>query len=208
MDFCLVADRLPCAAQRLDLIDSDYRLFARFEAAMLRAKGESEAGPLITGTLDAFLGAGWQAEYTVQEAFAGLLWFYRGGKDAPDEHAAALAKAKPLAFDYIIDGPLIVAAFQAAYGLDLTDPATQIHWWRFQALMQGLPEGCQFSQVVAWRTADLSGMKGEQRKLYAKMQAQFALPPDLGKGEKRVYASKADWDAAFIERLRRQAGRR
>ena len=204
MDFCLVADRLPCAAQRLDLINSDYRLFARFEAAMLRAKGESEAGPLITGTLDAFLGAGWQAEYTVQEAFAGLLWFYRGGKDAPDEHTAALAKAKPLAFDYIIDGPLIVAAFQAAYGLDLTDPATQIHWWRFQALLQGLPETCVFSRVVGWRTADLSGMKGSQLTYYREMQQRYALPADLGKGERHIYASKAEWDAAFIERHRRR----
>lgn len=204
MDFCLVADRLPCATQRLDLIDSDYRLFARFEAAMLRAKGESEAGPLITGTLDAFLGAGWQAEYTVQEAFAGLLWFYRGGKDAPDEHAAALAKAKPLAFDYIIDGPLIVAAFQAAYGLDLTDPATQIHWWRFQALLQGLPETCVFSRVVGWRTADLSGMKGSQLTYYREMQQRYALPADLGKGERHIYASKAEWDAAFIERHKRR----
>ena len=204
MDFCLVADRLPCAAQRLDLIDSDYRLFARFEAAMLRAKGESEAGPLITGTLDAFLGAGWQAEYTVQEAFAGLLWFYRGGKDAPDEHAAALAKAKPLAFDYIIDGPLIVAAFQAAYGLDLTDPTTQVHWWRFQALLQGLPETCVFSRVVGWRTADLSGMKGSQLTYYREMQQRYALPADLGKGERHIYASKAEWDAAFIERHKRR----
>ena len=204
MDFCLVADRLPCAAQRLDLINSDYRLFARFEAAMLRAKGESEAGPLITGMLDAFLGAGWQAEYTVQETFAGLLWFYRGGKDAPDEHAAALAKAKPLAFDYIIDGPLIVAAFQAAYGLDLTDPATQIHWWRFQALLQGLPETCVFSRVVGWRTADLSGMKGSQLTYYREMQQRYALPADLGKGERHIYASKAEWDAAFIERHRRR----
>ena len=38
-------------------------------------------------------------------------------------------------------------------------------------------------------------------------QEKFALPADLG-GEKQVYATKADWDAAFIERLRRQAGKK
>lgn len=204
MDFCLVTDPLPRTAEKLDLIDTDYRHMIRFEAAMLRIKTEQEAEPFITDLLDAFLGAGWQAEYTVQEAFAGLLWFYRGGKDAPDEHAAALAKAKPLAFDYIIDGPLIVAAFQAAYGLDLTDPATQIHWWRFQALLQGLPETCVFSRVVGWRTADLSGMKGSQLTYYREMQQRYALPADLGKGEKRIYACKAEWDAAFIERHKRR----
>ena len=40
------------------------------------------------------------------------------------------------------------------------------------------------------------------------MKQHFALPEDLGKGEKRVYASKADWDVAFIERLRKQAGKK
>ena len=75
MDFCIVADPLPGAAGKLDLIDTDYRHMIRFEAAMLRVKNEQEAGPLITRTLDAFLGAGWQAEYTVQEAFNGCSGF-------------------------------------------------------------------------------------------------------------------------------------
>ena len=205
MDFCLITDRLPHEAAGLDLIDPDYRIFARFEAAMLRAKGESEAGPLIARTLDAFLGAGWQAEYTVQAAFEGLLWFYRAGRDERPDNAPG--PRRELALDYIIDGPLIAAAFQQVYRIDLTDPATRIHWWRFAALLQGLPEGCQLAQIVGYRTADLSGMKGAQRQFHADMKRRFALPAGLGRGAKRVYASKADWDAAFIERLRRQAGR-
>ena len=175
---------------------------------MLRVKNEQEAGPLITRTLDAFLGAGWQAEYIVQEAFNGLLWFYRGGKEPPDQRTIDQRRGQPLAYDYILDGPLIAAAFQQVYNIDLTDPATRLHWWRFQALLQGLPDGCQFTQVVGWRTADLSGMKGKQLTFYQGMKRRFALPEDLGKGEKRVYASKADWDAAFIERLRRQSGKK
>ena len=51
-------------------------------------------------------------------------------------------------------------------------------------------------------------MKGKQLTFYQGMKRRFALPEDLGKGEKRVYASKADWDAAFIERLRRQSGKK
>ena len=175
---------------------------------MLRVKNEQEAGPLITRTLDAFLGAGWQAEYTVQEAFNGLLWFYRGGKEPPDQRTIDQRRGQPLAYDYILDGPLITAAFQQIYGIDLTSSATRIHWLRFQSLMQGLPEGCVFSRIVGWRTADLSGMKGKQLAFYQGMKQHFALPEDLGKGEKRVYASKADWDAAFIERLRKQAGKK
>lgn len=203
MDFCIVADPLPSAAEKLDLIDTDYRHMIRFEAAMLRAKNDQEAGPLITRTLDAFLGSGWQAEYTVEEAFDGLLWFYRGGKEPPDQRTIAQRRGQPLAYDYILDGPLIAAAFQQIYGIDLTSSATRIHWLRFQALMQGLPEGCVFSRIVGWRTADLTGMKGKQLSYYREMQQRYALPADLGKGEKRVYASKADWDAAFIARHKR-----
>ncbi len=203
MDFCIVADPLPGAAGKLDLIDTDYRHMIRFEAAMLRVKNEQEAGPLITRTLDAFLGAGWQAEYTVQEAFNGLLWFYRGGKEPSDQRTIDQRRGQPLAYDYILDGPLITAAFQQIYGIDLTSSATRIHWLRFQSLMQGLPEGCVFSRIVGWRTADLSGMKGKQLSYYREMQQRYALPANLGKGEKRVYASKADWDAAFIARHKR-----
>lgn len=205
MDHCLIADPLPDRAGVLALIDPDYRHLVRFEAAMLRVKEDSEAEPLVGRILDAFLGAGWQAEYTAQQAFDGLLWFYRGGREEPKETAGGLRSS--LAFDYILDGPQIAAAFQSAYGIDLTSPATRLHWWRFQALLQGLPPDCPFCRIVEWRTADTSGMKGKQLEFYESMKRKFALPADLG-GEKRVYATKADWDAAFIERLRRQAGRR
>lgn len=207
MEHCLIADPLPRSLRVYPhrIICPDYRLFVRFEAAMLRVKDDQEAGLFILRTLDRFLGRGWQMEYPKQEAFDELLWFYRCGRPAPSETGSG--PRPPLAFDYIIDGPLIVAAFQAAYQIDLTDPETTIHWWRFQALLQGLPDECRFCRVIGWRTADLSGLKGKQLAFYSDMKRKFALPADLG-GEKQVYATKADWDAAFIERLRRQAGKR
>ena len=58
---------------------------------------------------------------------------------------------------------------------------------------------------VGWRTADLTGMKGKQLAFYEGMKRKFALPADLG-GEPRVYASKADWDKAYIERLNARQG--
>ena len=209
MDFCLIADRLPdyVPGTRYRLADPDYRHMVRFEAAMLRAS-EGDAEGIIHTALAAVFGQGWREDGPgVEAAFASLLWHYRCGRDAPDK-AAAPPPRKALALDYILDGPLIAAAFQQVYGLDLTDPATRLHWWRFAALLQGLPESCQLAQIIGYRTADLSGMRGAQRKFYADAKRRYALPADLEKGEKRVYASKADWDAAFIARLRRQAARR
>ena len=205
MDHCLIADPLPSRTPQLDLIDPDYRVLIQLETASLRIKKDQDAAPLMTSILDKFLGDGWQTEYTPQQAFDGLMWFYRCGRPAPSDTGSG--PRPPLAFDYIIDGPLIAAAFQSAYGLDLTDPCTTIHWWRFQALLQGLPDECRFCRVIGWRTADLTGLKGKQLAFYSDMKRKFALPADLG-GEKQVYATKADWDAAFIERLRRQAGKK
>ena len=122
---CLIADPLPSKTPQLDLIDPDYRTFVQFEAASLRVKNERDAAPLITATLDKFLGAGWQTEYTPQQAFDGLMWFYRAGREEP-EPVDTMGPRPPLAFDYIIDGPMIAAAFQSAYGLDLTDPNTRV----------------------------------------------------------------------------------
>ena len=195
MDYCLISDELPSQVPGTFYAfrDPDYRHMVRFEAATLRAKTEQDAAQAIQTAQAALFGPLGQRPQDAQKTFDALLWFYRAGRKAPSGDAPP-GRAE-LAIDYIIDGPMIAAAFEAAYGLDLTSPATRIHWWRFQALLQGLPDECRFCKVVGWRTADL-------------MKQRFALPEDLGKGEKRVYASKADWDAAFIERLRRQAGKK
>lgn len=208
IDYCLIADEPPSQVPGTFYAfrDPDYRHMVRFEAATLRAKTEQDAAQAIQTAQAALFGPLGQRPQDAQKTFDALLWFYRAGRKAPSGDTPP-GRAE-LAIDYIIDGPMIAAAFEAAYGLDLTSPATRIHWWRFQALLQGLPDECRFCKVVGWRTADLSGLKGQQLTFYRQMKQRFALPEDLGKGEKRVYASKADWDAAFIERLRRQAGKK
>lgn len=203
MDHCLIADPLPASAQGFFLECNDYRPMVRFEAAMLRSHTDQDAQQMLQSTMMWMFGP--PSKKNPHAAFDALLWFYRCGRPAPTEMGSG--PRPPLAFDYIIDGPLIAAAFQSAYGLDLTDPCTTIHWWRFQALLQGLPDECRFCRVIGWRTADLSGLKGKQLAFYSDMKRKFALPADLG-GEKQVYATKAEWDAAFIQRLRRQAGKK
>lgn len=90
-DFCLIADPLPYSLRVHPHrnICPDYRLFVQFEADMLRVKDDQEAAPRMASALDRFLGAGWQIEYTTQQAFDQLLWFYRGGQAAPDPSKSA-----------------------------------------------------------------------------------------------------------------------
>ena len=63
MDYCLIADPLPhfLRVPPYSVARSDFRLFVRFEAAMLRVKDDHDAVPIITQIVDEFMGAGWQA---------------------------------------------------------------------------------------------------------------------------------------------------
>lgn len=56
------------------------------------------------------------------------------------------------AYDYVEDGEYIVAAFQQAYGIDLTDESLKMHWHRFLALFRGLPGSTFMSDVMSART--------------------------------------------------------
>lgn len=135
------------------------------------------------------------------DAYSRMVDFYRAGEQA----AAGAANepdsgpAKPPAFDYQCDAPYIVAAFQQAYGIDLT--RERIHWFRFRALFAALPEDTLMAKIMSWRTMDLSEYEGSMRAHYADLQERFALPPELRGGAARV-VSVEEHDAAFLARFR------
>ena len=56
------------------------------------------------------------------DAYGHMIEFYRAGEKAAESAAAEpdSAPSSGLAFDYQCDAPYIVAAFQQAYGIDLT----------------------------------------------------------------------------------------
>lgn len=54
--------------------------------------------------------------------------------------------------DMAADSDYIVGSFQQAYGIDLTDPALDMHWHRFQALVRSLPQDTIVSRIVGWRS--------------------------------------------------------
>lgn len=61
----------------------------------------------------------------------------------------------PKAFDFVQDADLIYAGFMQAYGIDLIDQQGKLHWWKFSALLQGLPENTRFREVVNLRMRPL-----------------------------------------------------
>lgn len=77
-----------------------------------------------------------------------------------------------MALDYVLDGDYIVAAFQQAYGIDLT--SCDMHWHRFKALMAGLPDCTKLSSIMHYRTWKPD--KRKQEELMAEQRAVWSLP--------------------------------
>lgn len=51
--------------------------------------------------------------------------------------------------DFILDGSYIYASFMAVYGIDLVD--TDMHWHKFKALFQGMPDDACIKNIMAIR---------------------------------------------------------
>ena len=77
--------------------------------------------------------------------------------------------------DYIQDGEYIYASFMAAYGIDLT-AVDDMHWWKFKALLQGLPKETKMSEIIGYRTYKHTSKKPEQ--LYQEERRAWTLPVD------------------------------
>lgn len=181
-------------------IDPDFRHMVRLSAAY--SHGEVEADP------EAFAlqlcGQFYTERFSpsdLQEKYSWLIEFYCAGEQAA-EPAAAKPASKPdtgPAFDYRCDAPYIVAAFQQAYGIDLT--TAHLHWFRFRALFAALPEDTLMAKIINWRTLDLADYEGSMREHYAALKERFALPPEL-RGGAAVAQTVAEHDAAFLARFR------
>lgn len=75
-----------------------------------------------------------------------------GFLSSPNDTPRSIRQPTERAVDYVADGDYIVAAFQQAYGIDLTDPSLSLHWHRFLALFRGLPDSTLMAQAMGYRT--------------------------------------------------------
>jgi hypothetical protein len=58
-------------------------------------------------------------------------------------------------FDFEQDADIIYSAFMQTYGIDLLKERNSLDWRVFNALLQGLPEGTEFSRIVKLRATKL-----------------------------------------------------
>ena len=88
---------------------------------------------------------------------------------------AAQHSDRPVDMDFEFDRQYINASFMSDYKIDLNK--TDLHFWQFCELIQGLTENSALSRIRELRTYDLSEVKDAKTKLkIAKAQAEVALP--------------------------------
>jgi len=76
------------------------------------------------------------------------------------------------------DAEYIYASFMQAYGIDLIEEQGKLHWVKFKALVDGLPDDTKFRQVIDIRMRKLPTGKGaaDERKALMALKKTYALP--------------------------------
>ena len=68
------------------------------------------------------------------------------------------------------------------YGIDLVE--SSMHWYKFQALFNGLRE-CKFTDVVGYRLYEVKGKETAYDKQMLKMRKAWEILPELTEEDKK-----------------------
>lgn len=82
----------------------------------------------------------------------------------------------PRVTDFVQDAGMIRAAFRQAYGIDLY--RDRLHWLEFRELLNAIPEGSRYSEVVGIRARPMppaTKWNAEERSWLLKAKADVAL---------------------------------
>lgn len=77
------------------------------------------------------------------------------------------------------DADFIYASFMQAYNIDLVEQQGKLHWFKFRALLSGLPEDTKFRQVISirmWKKPSQS--KNAEEEQMKKLKKIYALPDE------------------------------
>lgn len=84
-----------------------------------------------------------------KEACEKLIWFYKCGRENYHNLKSGSGKISRELYSYEYDDEYIYGAFYQEYGIDLT--RSQVHWWKFKALLKSLKEDVEFVKIKGYR---------------------------------------------------------
>lgn len=83
---------------------------------------------------------------------------------------------KAAVMDFSQDADFIYAAFKQVYGIDLLD--TPLHWFKFIALLKGLPDGTRLAEIIKIRTMPIPNpnkYNAKDREELIKLKREYAI---------------------------------
>lgn len=157
-------------------INTDFRTSIKFE---ILVQQETDEMKLLLELLRLYYGE--IIPPNIPIAIEKALWFYAGG----ELKAKGNASKKEALYSFEYDGDYIYSAFLEQYGIDLT--YAKLHWWKFRALFLSLSDKTKLSEIIGYRSVQISGkMSKEEKEFYKKMKKIYALPKNQ-KEEERMH---------------------
>lgn len=155
-------------------INTDFRTSIKFEMLVQR---ETDEVKLLLEMLHLYYGE--LIPGNVPVAIEKALWFYAGG----ELKTKSSDSKKETLYSFEYDGDYIYSAFLEQYGIDLT--CAKLHWWKFRALFLSLSDKTKLSEIIGYRSVQISGkMSKEEKEFYKKMKKIYALPKNQKEEER------------------------
>lgn len=157
-------------------IDTSFRAWLRF-SRILDETGLCDPSVLLS---EPPAGADWRPE---------AIRFLTERPSTP--HDAAPSRDR--GYDVQEDADYIVGSFQAVYGIDLTDPALDMHWHRFMALLRSLPQGSKLAEIIGYRTWNRAAAKRSPESAAAEMKRIWSLPATTAEQREEIVSLQKEW---------------
>ena len=171
----ILIDTLPTTVNTSEGVfepETDYRAGIAFELAVQGAKDLTPE--IVEQLMDIFYPDG--IPENVTGAWEAMIWFYRCGNDQTEPDDKPKSNKRAYAFD--VDAETIYADFWRYYNIDLSKE--RLHWWKFRALLLGLPEDSAFKERIYYRTCDLKGLPKKEKERICKIRKQIEIRDEIG----------------------------
>lgn len=178
-------------------IETDFRAGIAFELAVQRGDNSFEAW------LKPWFKHGYP--YDLEGAIKAAVWFYSCGKTSDitkDEKAEKQATKGAQAYSFEVDADALLSSFWQAYRIDLS--SERLHWWVFRMLMNGLPEECEFSKRIYYRTCNLKDLPKKERERIVKIRNKIAIEKT---GGKMTLAERNTQMREYVKRRHKEANK-
>lgn len=105
-------------------------------------------------------------------AIEAAIWLYMCGDEKKKDEFKPIKKNKR-AYSFSVDGEAIYSDFSRFYNIDLT--SEDLHWWKFKALLMGLPNDSSFKERMYYRICDLNDLPKKEKKRIAAIRKEIEI---------------------------------